>query len=380
MSPGGPALPDAEYVLPLRWADDRDLPDLVAYLGRLVAWLPVTVVDGSDADLFAAHDRAFPPAVRHVHPDPRPGRNGKVAGVVTGLRLARADRVVLADDDVRYDRPTLEAVLDRLADADVVRPQNVFDPLPWHARWDTARMLVNRTVGGDYPGTVALRRSALGPEGYDGDVLFENLELLRTARARGGVVRRADDLYVTRRPPTTRHFLDQRPRQAYDSLAQPGRYAAELAVLPAVVLAARRAPASCWCSPPPRACWPRPAVAAPAGPPGSPSPPTCSPPRGCSSAACARGSRSSCAPPAAPATAAPGSRAPRRRSGSCAPVSARTPPRASRTPPPPSTRLPAGPPPPPDTSWRPHDRRDRPGRPHPVPRRADPRARGRRDP
>ena len=37
MSPGGPALPDAEYVLPLRWADDRDLPDLVAYLGRLVA-------------------------------------------------------------------------------------------------------------------------------------------------------------------------------------------------------------------------------------------------------------------------------------------------------------------------------------------------------
>lgn len=242
MSPGGPVLPDAEYVLPLRWADDHDLPDLAAYLGRLVAWLPVTVVDGSDDDLFAAHDRAFPPAVRHVHPDPRPGRNGKVAGVVTGLRLARADRVVVADDDVRYDRPTLEAVLDRLADADVVRPQNVFEPLPWHARWDTARTLVNRAAGGDYPGTLALRRSALGPDGYDGDVLFENLELLRTARARGGVVRRADDLYVPRRPPTARHFLGQRPRQAYDSLAQPGRYAAELAVLPAVVLAARRSP------------------------------------------------------------------------------------------------------------------------------------------
>jgi len=239
---GGPELADAEYVLPLRWADDRDLPDLAAYLGRLVAWLPVTVVDGSDDERFAAHGRAFPLAVRHVRPDPHPGRNGKVAGVVTGLRLARADRVVLADDDVRYDRPTLGAVLDRLADADVVRPQNVFDPLPWHARWDTARSLVNRAAGGDYPGTIALRRSALGPEGYDGDVLFENLELLRTARARGGIVRRADDLYVPRRPPTTAHFLGQRPRQAYDSLAQPGRYAAELAVLPVVVLAARRGP------------------------------------------------------------------------------------------------------------------------------------------
>ncbi|GIG37570.1 glycosyltransferase [Cellulomonas pakistanensis] len=242
MTPVGPALADAEYVLPLRWADDRDLPDLAAYLDRLVAWMPVTVVDGSDDARFAAHARAFPAAVRHVRPDPRPGRNGKVAGVVTGLRLARADRVVVADDDVRYDDATLRAVLDRLGDADVVRPQNVFDPLPWHARWDTARTLVNRALGGDYPGTLAIRRTALGPEGYDGDVLFENLELLRTVRARGGVVRRADDLYVPRRPPTARHFLGQRPRQAYDSLAQPARYAAELAVLPVVLLAARRGP------------------------------------------------------------------------------------------------------------------------------------------
>ncbi|WP_262348098.1 glycosyltransferase [Cellulosimicrobium cellulans] len=242
MTPGDPALPDAEYVLPLRWAEDHDLPDLAGYLGRLVAWLPVTVVDGSGDARFAAHARAFPAAVRHVRPDPHPGRNGKVAGVVTGLRLARTDRVVLADDDVRYDEPALRAVLDRLAEADVVRPQNVFVPMPWHARWDTARSLVNRATGGDYPGTLAVRRTALGPEGYDDDVLFENLELLRTVRARGGRVLRADDVYVPRRPPTTRHFLAQRPRQAYDSLAQPGRFAAELAVLPAVVLAARRAP------------------------------------------------------------------------------------------------------------------------------------------
>lgn len=240
--PGGPVLPDAEYVLPLRWADDGGLPDLVAYLERLVRWLPVTVVDGSDPDRFAAHAAAFPAGVRHVRPGARPGRNGKVAGVVTGLRLATADRVVVADDDVRYDLDALRAVLDRLGTADVVRPQNVFDPLPWHARWDTARSLLNRALGGDYPGTLALRRTALGPEGYDGDVLFENLELLRTVRARGGTEHRADDVYVVRRPPEAGHFLRQRPRQAYDSLAQPGRFAAELAVLPAV-LAARRRPA-----------------------------------------------------------------------------------------------------------------------------------------
>jgi hypothetical protein len=236
-------VPDAEYVLPLRWADDRGLPELTAYLEQLVTWLPVTVVDGSGPELYAAHDEAFPPAVRHVPPDPglaRTCRNGKVAGVRTGLRLATRDRVLLADDDVRYDLGTLRAVLDPLATCDVVRPQNVFDPLPWHARWDTARTLVNRAVGSDFPGTLALRRSALGPEGYDGDVLFENLELLRTVRARGGRELRADDVYVVRRPPTVRQFLHQRPRQAYDDLAEPGRLALELAVLPLVVAAARR--------------------------------------------------------------------------------------------------------------------------------------------
>lgn len=238
------SLPDAEYLVPLRWTDDRELADLAAYLRRVSGWLPVTVVDGSAPERFAAHARALGPTVRHVHPDPLPGGNGKVAGVLTGLRLARAERLVLADDDVRYDLATLRAVLEPLVTADVVRPQNVFEPLPWHARWDTARTLLNRAFGSDYPGTLALRRDALGPAGYDGDVLFENLELLRTVRARGGTEHRADDVYVPRRPPTVRQFLRQRPRQAYDSLAQPLRFAVELAVLPVLVAGARWHPAA----------------------------------------------------------------------------------------------------------------------------------------
>jgi len=68
-------------------------------------------------------------------------------------------------------------------------------------------------------------------------VLFENLEMERTVRAGGGRVRALHDLYVARRPPSTRHFLGQRVRQAYDSLAQPGRLAAELAILPTVLIA-----------------------------------------------------------------------------------------------------------------------------------------------
>jgi len=231
---------DAEYLLPLRWTDDTHLDELADYLSRLVRWLPVTVVDGSPAAGFARHRAAFPDAVRHLRPDPSTALNGKVAGVLTGLRHRRAEQIVIADDDVRYDRAGLLAALDRLRDADLVRPQNVFHPQPWHARWDTARSLLNRSLGGDYPGTLVLRADALGTSGYDGDVLFENLELIRTVLARGGRMCRADDLYVLRRPPSTGHFWRQRVRQAYDSLAQPPRFLAELALLPIAVATRRR--------------------------------------------------------------------------------------------------------------------------------------------
>jgi hypothetical protein len=199
------------------------------------------VVDGSAPDIFDAHAatwRDLP--FRHVPPHPRYRTlNGKVAGVLTGLDLAVCEAVIIADDDVRYDAGSLTAVIERLAGADLVCPQNYFSPLPWHARWDTARTLLNRSFGSDYPGTLAVRRShLLRTGGYDGDVLFENLELMRTVRASGGSMRHAPDCYVRRLPPTARHFRSQRVRQAYDSLAQPARLAAELALLPVSLAAA----------------------------------------------------------------------------------------------------------------------------------------------
>jgi hypothetical protein len=87
---------------------------------------------------------------------------------------------------------------------------------------------------------VALRRSAMRGRGYDTDVLFENLELERTVRARGGRVLVARDVYVTRRPPEVEKFLEQRVRQAYDDFAQPVRLVRELLILPVAVVAARR--------------------------------------------------------------------------------------------------------------------------------------------
>ena len=236
----------AEYILPLRWTEDSDLPDLAAYLVHLAEWIPVTVVDGSDPELFERHGAAFPAGVRHIRPvqgggdghSKGSGGNGKVAGVMTGVRAAKAELLVIADDDVRYTRESLTAVVNHLGSADVVRPQNYFEPLPWHAWWDTARTLINRAWSADYPGTLAVRRSALlATGGYD-PVLFENLELIRTVKAAGGQEKILPDLFVARRPPGPRHFLKQRTRQAYDDFAQPRRLAGELSLLPAIAAAA----------------------------------------------------------------------------------------------------------------------------------------------
>ena len=233
------------YVLPYRSRPgDGDEDELDRYLRWLSRRVQLIVVDGSNPDRVRAHRARWASIATHAVPDADLScRNGKVRGVLTGLRRARHEHVIIADDDVRYDDDALLRMQELLRDADLVRPQNVFDPLPWHARWDTARMLLNRALGNDHPGTLGVRRSSLASVGgYDGDVLFENLELTRTVLAAGGRVVDAPGLYVRRRPPTAARFLEQRPRQAYDDLAQPARLAFFLVLGPALGTVARRRP------------------------------------------------------------------------------------------------------------------------------------------
>jgi hypothetical protein len=220
------------YVLPIKAEVlDDDLVDYLWYLTAAVA--DVVVVDGSAPTVFQTNTALFPTAVRHL-PPVVDTPNGKVGGVLTGLHVARHEIVFIADDDVRWDRPRLEHALNHMDGRDAVIPQNCFAPAPWHARWDTGRQLVNRALGGDWPGTLVVRSSLLR-QGYAGDVLFENLELVRTIKARGGQTRMLLDLVVPRRPPTVSRFWEQRLRQAYDELARPWRLAAQLALLPIVL-------------------------------------------------------------------------------------------------------------------------------------------------
>jgi hypothetical protein len=235
----GPAA--VSYLVPIRWPDGGQRPELAAYLAAIAPHCAeVIVVDGSSAEVFAANGAAWPEAVRHVPPDPdERWLMGKVAGVRTGVRSASCERLVIADDDVRYDPESLRRTAGLLDEHDLVRPQNYFIRLPWHARWDTARTLLNRSLGRDYPGTLAVRRSRMLAMGlYDGDVLFENLELIRTVRAHGGSAIAPLDLYVGRVPSSASHFWGQRTRQAYDDFAIPLRMALWLALIP-LLLAGR---------------------------------------------------------------------------------------------------------------------------------------------
>jgi hypothetical protein len=224
------------YVLPLRTDDTEDVSELAAYLREVADHVDdVLVVDGSPTHTVEQHRALLDSRIRVVPPE-EVTLMGKVGNVLTGLAHARHDKVVIADDDVRYTAAQLQELAARLDAAEVVRPQNYFNPRPWHARVDTARTLLARTTGGDWPGTLGVCRSFVQRAGgYSGDVLFENLELVRTVRAHGGREDVALDLLVARRPPTTRHFLRQQVRQAYDEFARPVRLVFSLSVLPLFV-------------------------------------------------------------------------------------------------------------------------------------------------
>ena len=227
------------YVLPYRSTGTENLEDLTAYLEWLTSRAEVIVVDGSPAPAWDEHHRRWSSFLLHIAPRASLRHaNGKVDGVITGVEHATHDKVIVADDDVRYDEDSLTQMTRLLQDSDLVRPQNYFASHPWHALWDSGRTLLNRAMGADYPGTLGIRRKTfLSAGGYDGDVLFENLELIRTMEEAGGVSTSPLDLYVARVPPDASHFWQQRTRQAYDDLAQPVRLVFFLSLAPAVLAA-----------------------------------------------------------------------------------------------------------------------------------------------
>ncbi|HVF50767.1 MAG TPA: glycosyltransferase family 2 protein [Pyrinomonadaceae bacterium] len=231
------------YLLPIRRvrADGREAADFARYFERLArAGCEVLVVDGSPPEVFDAHDDAWRGACRHVRVNPKYAYlNGKVNGVHTGVDLARSERIVLADDDIRYTSGDIARACELLDRYEMLRPQNYLAPLPVWGRMEAARMLINRGVlrTGDYPGTCAFRRSTCLRVGhYDGDVLFDNEEIVRHFAVQGASVGYARDFFIHKRPSTLRKWMEQRPRQAYEDFVMRAKTALFMSLVPLALL------------------------------------------------------------------------------------------------------------------------------------------------
>ena len=106
MSREMPSEPACTYLLPFRRAAFHQIEagKLSDYLETIVqAGCEVIVIDGSPPDVFAQNKPAFGDACRHEAVDPRYRYlNDKVNGIHTGVALASCEKIVLADDDIRY--------------------------------------------------------------------------------------------------------------------------------------------------------------------------------------------------------------------------------------------------------------------------------------
>ena len=232
------------YLLPIRRPvfSEKEANALADYFRILcAAGCEVLVIDGSLTPVFAAHGRVWSPFCRHEPVDRRFGYlNDKVNGVHTGVALAMQSQIILADDDIRYDPRQIAEICGRLQRFDVVRPQNFLQPLPWWALMEASRMLINRATlrAADYPGTCAFRREAMLLAGeYDGDVLFDNEEIIRHFICEGLSINYANDLFVRKNAPPFRKWLEQRARQAYEDFPLRVKTIIFASVLPLALLA-----------------------------------------------------------------------------------------------------------------------------------------------
>jgi len=236
-------MPSCTYLLPIRrvQTSPAELREFARYFGVLAAaGCEVVVVDGSPPEIFEELDRAWEGLCRHQPVDRSHGfLNDKVNGILTGLALPGHEAVILADDDICYTGDDVRRMVALLEEYELVRPQNYLDPLPWWARLEAARMLINRAVlpTGDYPGTCGFRRTSFARVGtYDGDVLFDNEELIRHFASAGADIAYARDFFIRKRAPQFRKWCEQRPRQAYEDFELRGKTAFFAALLPFALL------------------------------------------------------------------------------------------------------------------------------------------------
>src|SRR3954451_13537156 len=149
-----------------------DLRDLGSYLSTLaVAGCEVIVIDDSPAPAFENNRRVLRWVSRHIAARPR-HRNfsGTIDVVRTAIDVSTCDKIIVAEENVRYDGEAVDQICELLDLHEVVEPQDYFDPLPWWIGIEAGRMLVHRGVEPlpDHGATFGMRKSSIrGLRGVD---------------------------------------------------------------------------------------------------------------------------------------------------------------------------------------------------------------------
>ena len=99
---------DCTFIVPIRRVHfDQGEAEMFASYFKLLqsAGCEVLVVNGSPSSVFGQHKQTWDGCARHFAPDKKyKYLNGKVNGVLTGVDQASCERIIVADDDIRYLR------------------------------------------------------------------------------------------------------------------------------------------------------------------------------------------------------------------------------------------------------------------------------------
>jgi hypothetical protein len=219
-----------------------DLRDFATYLSSLaIAGCEVIVVDDSPAPVFENNRRVLRWVSRHIAARPRHRSfSGTIDVVRTAIDVSTCDKVIVAEENVRYDSAAIDSVCELLDSHEVVEPQDYFDPLPWWIGIEAGRMLVHRGVEPlpDHGATFGMRKATVRSlRGVD--VAWSNGDdPVRHLTSQGAEVFSACDVFVRRLPPPLGDWLHDRPKQAGDDFAMPVKTAFFFALLPVAMILA----------------------------------------------------------------------------------------------------------------------------------------------
>jgi hypothetical protein len=208
-----------------------DLRPLAEYLSTLgVAGCEVVVLDSSPA--VDEHCRILRWVARHVVVDE------PLDIVRTAASLASCEKIIIANESVRYDIADLTELCALLDAHEVVEAQDYLEPLPWWGGIDAGRMLVHRGIDPhpDCGATFGFRRAI--PRSLRGFNATGSSDPARALSSHGAEVVSARELFVRRCPPRLGEWLRERPREADHDFNIPSKSAFFFALIPMAILLA----------------------------------------------------------------------------------------------------------------------------------------------